>query len=93
MKKTVALDKPCRVCGKPIHYSYSGPIEGVCGRCTDAQKSKRRPPMRRRGYHRAMVVDRGAGKERSPASSVMLILTIVAVGGAAVAMLLHKFLG
>ena len=38
--RTVGLDKPCRVCGQPIHFTYSGPVEGVCGRCVDERKRR-----------------------------------------------------
>lgn len=34
-RPTVGLDAPCRKCGRPIYYNYKGPVEGLCGRCTD----------------------------------------------------------
>jgi hypothetical protein len=34
-RPTVGLDVPCRKCGRPIYYNYKGPVEGLCGRCTD----------------------------------------------------------
>jgi hypothetical protein len=43
--RTVGLDKPCKVCGRPVYFNYKGPVEGVCGRCSDR---KRRPSRRRR---------------------------------------------
>ncbi len=46
----VAADKPCLRCGRPIHYSYRGPVEGHCGRCAD------RGGRRERGRTRTRVV-------------------------------------
>ncbi len=87
--RTVGLDKPCRVCGKPIHYTYSGPVEGVCGRCTD-KRGRRGGSVR--AYHRGMVFDR-APKRRSKAA-IAVLLTIVIVGGAvAVAFALGLLVG
>lgn len=40
--RKVGLDKPCTLCGQPIHHSYRGPVEGVCGRCTDRIARKHR---------------------------------------------------
>ncbi len=40
--RTVALDKPCSLCGQPVHHTYQGPIEGICGRCGDKVTKKRR---------------------------------------------------
>ena len=75
--RTVRADKPCSVCGKPIHYTYSGPVEGVCGRCTD---KRRRGGGSVRPYHRGMVIGR-APKRRSKAA-IAVFVTIVIVGGA-----------
>jgi hypothetical protein len=87
--RTLRLDKPCRKCGEPVHHTYVGPIEGVCGRCTD-RKPRRRPV---RGYHRGMVVERGAPKGRSTASTVVLLCLVMVVGAVAVAFALGLFLG
>jgi len=85
--RTIGLDKPCRVCGKPIHYTYSGPVEGVCGRCAD-----RRRPRGRRPYHRAMVLHRG-GPERPPSKAAAAVkLSLVVVLGAAAVMVALKYL-
>lgn len=87
--RTLKLDKPCSVCGKPIHYTYSGPVEGVCGRCTDKRK---RGGRRVRAYHRGMVVEGRGPNRRSAASSVALILLVMVVGAAAVAFALSLIL-
>ena len=85
----MGLDKPCRVCGKPIHYTYAGPVEGVCGSCTD----KRRSGGRVRPYHRGMVVGGRAPKRRSTASVVVLLSLVIVGGGAAVVAILRLLLG
>jgi hypothetical protein len=41
LRPTVGLDEPCRQCGDPIYYNYRGPVEGLCGKCTDHQLSQR----------------------------------------------------
>ncbi|MGQ0614643.1 MAG: hypothetical protein ACT4PV_12985 [Planctomycetaceae bacterium] len=46
----VAADKPCLRCGRPVHFSYKGPVEGLCGRCSD------RGSRRERGRTRTKVV-------------------------------------
>ena len=85
--RTVGLDKPCRVCGKPIHYTYSGPVEGICGRCAD-----KRPRRRVRPYHRGMTVGGTAPMRRSTASTVVrltiVMLVCVAAGLSALILLL-----
>ena len=87
--KTVGLDRPCRVCGKPIHYKYSGPVEGVCGRCADTRRTK---GVRR--YHRGMVLRRNARKQRrSKASTVVLVCVVLVVGSAVVAAVFRFMLG
>jgi hypothetical protein len=87
--RTLSLDKPCKVCGEPVHHTYSGPVEGVCGRCSD--KKPRRKPMR--AYHRGMTVDRSAPNRRSTASTVVLLCIVMVVGAVAVAFALGLFLG
>jgi hypothetical protein len=34
----VGLDVPCKKCGRPIYYNYKGPVEGVCGKCSDVHR-------------------------------------------------------
>jgi hypothetical protein len=78
--RTVGLDKPCRSCGKPVHYTYAATGGGLCGRCAD-----RRRPKRARGYHRGTVVERGgSGRRSSPAAIAAKLIVVVVLGGAAV---------
>jgi hypothetical protein len=50
-RPTVGLDVPCRKCGRPIYYNYKGPVEGLCGRCTDgSRKAARFATSRRIGF-------------------------------------------
>ncbi len=90
--KTVGLDRPCGVCEKPMHYTYSGPVEGVCGRCADKRRTKGV-----RAYHRGMVVRRNARKQRrSKASMVVLVcvlLVVLGVGAAVVTAVFRFMLG
>ena len=86
--RTVGLDKPCRKCGAPIHHTYAGPAEGVCGRCADKRRGRRV-----RAYHRGMVVEGRAPKRRSTASIVALIVIVMVVGAVAVAFALSLLLG
>ena len=87
--KTVGLDKPCRVCGKPIHYTYSGPADGVCGRCAD-----KRRPRRTRSYHRGTVVSRGEpGRHQSTTTIAVRICIVLVVGVIAVMAVLRLLLG
>ena len=88
--RTLKADKPCRECGKPIHYTYSGPIEGVCGRCTDNRKRRRRPV---RPFHHGMIVNGRMPKRRSTASTVVLIAAVMLGGAMAVAIALGLLLG
>jgi hypothetical protein len=39
-RPTVGLDVPCKKCGRPIYYNYKGPVEGLCGRCSDGVRTK-----------------------------------------------------
>ena len=45
-KPKVGLDKPCSQCGQPIYFNYRGPIEGICGRCTDRALAARKRTVR-----------------------------------------------
>ncbi|HEX5136711.1 MAG TPA: hypothetical protein VFY93_07050 [Planctomycetota bacterium] len=47
-RPTVGLDVPCTKCGRPIYYNYKGPVDGVCGRCTDTIRKPQRPRNSRR---------------------------------------------
>jgi hypothetical protein len=47
-RPTVGLDVPCKKCGRPIYYNYKGPVEGLCGRCTDTTKKPARLPRNSR---------------------------------------------
>ena len=80
--RTVGLDKPCRKCGKPVSYLYKGPVEGVCGQCTD---SRRRMPTRAHAH--GIVVDRRRAGRRGR-SLVAVIALLLVVGAAGVALLL-----
>ena len=75
-----------------MHYTYSGPVEGVCGRCGDKRRTKGV-----RAYHRGMVVRRNARKQRrSKASMVVLVcvlLVLLVVGSAMVAAVFRFVLG
>ena len=46
VKPKVGLDKPCSQCGQPIYFNYRGPIEGICGRCTDRALAARKRTVR-----------------------------------------------
>ena len=86
--RTLRLDKPCRVCGEPIHHTYAGPVEGVCGRCADKRRGRGV-----RAYHRGMIVEGRVPKRRSTASVVVLLCIVVVVGSVAVAVALSLLLG
>jgi len=86
--KTVGLDKPCSMCGAPIHHTYAGPVEGVCGRCTDKRRRKR---VRTRRV--ALHGNGPAPKRRSTASAVVLVSLVMVGGAAAVLLVLRLLLG
>ncbi len=46
VKPKVGLDKPCSQCGQPIYFNYRGPIEGICGKCTDRALASRKRTVR-----------------------------------------------
>ena len=75
----MGLDKPCRQCGRPIYFHYRGPIEGVCGKCTDrALRGARRRPRSR------MVNLDGA----SPRKGLWIFVVLAVVAAAALTLLL-----
>lgn len=86
--RTVGLDKQCSRCGAPIHHTYVGPVEGVCGRCTDKRRGKR---VRTRRV--ALHGNGPAPKRRSTASAVVLISVVMVGGAAAVVLVLRMLLG
>ncbi len=81
--RTVGLDKPCAKCGRPVSYLYKGPVEGVCGRCSD---SRRRTPTRAHAH--GIVVDRRRAGRRGRSNLVAVIALLLVVGAAGVALLL-----
>jgi len=52
--RKVGLDKPCTMCGTTIYFNYQGPLEGVCGNCTDDLRRRLNP----RGRSAGAVVQR-----------------------------------
>jgi hypothetical protein len=34
-RRRVGLAKPCSISGGAIYFNYSGPLDGICGKCTD----------------------------------------------------------
>jgi hypothetical protein len=80
--RPLALDTLCRKCGKAIDYRYKGAAEGVCGRCSDRERTRRRRRTPRvRPYHRGVVVSRQAPRRRRMLPTA-LFLAVVIVGGA-----------
>lgn len=53
----LSADAPCRQCGQPIYFNYRGPVEGVCGKCTDNLKQVVRTP----GHRLAPIEGQGRG--------------------------------
>jgi len=86
--RTLALDKPCRVCGKPIHPAYVGPVEGVCGRCND---KRRRKPVRR--HHWGVVAHRPVKTRRPFALTAVLLTVVILLGSAAIIGALRMLVG
>lgn len=82
--RTVGLDKPCGMCGKPVYYNYKSPVEGLCGRCADRARRQRKPRVRK--------VRRPGGSRRGGARGWIAVAVTVAVG-AVLAWLLGPFLG
>jgi len=75
LRPTVGLDKPCRKCGRPIYYNYKGPVEGLCGRCSD---TTRRAPLT---FARSRRIGFFHRKGRGFASNTLFVLTLLAVLG------------
>lgn len=82
-KRSVALDKPCAQCGQEIYYNYSGPFEGVCGRCTDKLLAKHK----RQGRTRTVVMNRSSGR-----GGLWIAFFLVFLAGAAAAILARPYL-
>jgi hypothetical protein len=82
-RPTVGLDVPCTKCGRPIYYNYKGPVEGLCGRCSDTTRRPRRPLNSRRiGFFE--------GKRSRGWITIVIVLSLacLAVGGYLIYMLL-----
>ena len=41
--RKLGMDKPCSHCGSPIYFNYSGPLDGICGKCTDVLRRRLAP--------------------------------------------------
>ena len=41
--RKLGMDKPCSQCGSPIYFNYSGPLDGICGKCTDVVRRRLAP--------------------------------------------------
>jgi len=70
-----------------MHYTYSGPVEGVCGRCADKRRTKGV-----RAYHRGMVLRRNAREQRGSKASVVVLVCVVLVVGSAVVAAVFRFM-
>jgi len=74
-RPTVGLDVPCRKCGRPIYFNYKGPVEGLCGRCTDgSRKTVRLRSSRRIGFFE--------GKRSRGWVTIVIVLSIAVVAAA-----------
>jgi hypothetical protein len=73
VKPKVGLDKPCSQCGQPIYFNYRGPIDGICGRCTDRALASRKRSVNTR----TRVV-----QERSAKGALIVTLILGIVLGA-----------
>ena len=78
-RQTLALDRPCTVCGDPIYHNYQGPVEGVCGKCADQTTRGRR--RRRHQPSGPTVIRRGGIRP-----GVVFALMLLAFAAGAVAM-------
>ena len=50
----VGLDQPCGNCGEVIYFNYQGPLQGICGKCTDILRHR----LRARNCDSGTVVQR-----------------------------------
>ena len=82
-RRGLGLDKPCSKCGKEIYYGYSGPYEGICGRCTDKVIAQQRRTRSR--------TVRVTGRRGVKAFWFWILLAFAA--GAAAGIILYPFLG
>ena len=82
-RRPIAVDRPCRACGEPIYFNYKGPIEGLCGRCTDRERARRLPVPARR-HLRLPRLPRAAARA--------LVFLAVFLAGVAVGVLLRPYL-
>ena len=73
----MGLDKPCQKCGKPIYFNYKGPVEGLCGRCSDTGKRVPMPFLksRRIGFFRRA----GRAVGASTGLFVVVLLAVLAI--------------
>ncbi|MHC4939943.1 MAG: hypothetical protein ACYTHK_13320 [Planctomycetota bacterium] len=85
-KRKLGLDKPCSMCGSAIYFNYSGPLEGICGKCTDQLRRRLSPRAGGPGGGRL------AGREKSGFGIGSLILAFLCGAAAAVIILLNGLL-
>ena len=77
------MDRACRQCGRTIYFNYRGPIDGICGRCTDRALAKRKGRTRTRTV---MVEGRGRG------GLTWFVVVLVFLAGIAAAVLFRSYL-
>lgn len=82
LHRGLGLDKQCSMCDEEIYYNYSGPFEGVCGRCTDRIIAR----------HRRTSPGRTVVTERAGRGGRFGMLVLVFLAGAAAAILLRPYL-
>jgi hypothetical protein len=83
-RPTVGLDAPCQKCGRPIYYNYKGPVEGLCGRCTDGSRDK--PPRFARSRRIGFFQGRGR-RRRIAGTAVVAVAAFAALAYAIVSFL------
>ena len=81
-RREVGLDKPCSMCGDAIYYNYSGPFEGVCGRCTDRIVAR----------HRKVKPGRTVVIKTAARGGRIVVYVLVFLAGAAAAILAQPYL-
>lgn len=74
-RPTVGLDAPCQKCGRPIYFNYKGPVEGLCGRCTDGGA---RSTAARFSRSRRIGFFEGRGRRRRIAGTVVVAVAAFA---------------